>query len=170
MSLKAMATPSMSSLENDDSFVILGSSPPQSMIASTTVGTSMSLIPHPTEQSLDSEKPQMVNGGSSPELSMQNGAVGGNESAQGHSSMQTKPVSMIDKSFASKIILGQIDCKSMQSSLFQQFPSLSHSQVQVDDIMKISCMVEEHQELKGEMSHTFDYRIVCFVIKYSRNI
>lgn len=151
----------MSSLDNDDSsFVILGSSPPQSMTESATVGTSMSLIPHPTPPESITVKQEIVNGDGSPSSSMQNGAVGGNEGIQGHSSIQTKPVSMIDKSFASKIILGQIDGKSIQSSLFEQFPSLSGSQMQVDDVMKLSCMVEEHQQLKGDSFFKFNYRLL----------
>lgn len=142
-----MPTPTMTSLEsgNADSFVILGSSPPQSMTESATVGTSMSLIPNVSD--LDPIPETTSNSGPS----SQNGAVGG-ESVQGQ--QQSKPVSL-DKSFASKIILGQVDCKSMQTSLFQQFPSLGSTQLQMDDIMKLSCMVEEHQQLKGES---------CFVI------
>lgn len=150
---------SMNSLENDDSFVILGSSPPPSIIMeASTIGTSMSLIPNPSLQTTESLQ---LNGvGSSPKTSLQNGAVSFHENAQGHSpTTSSKPVSMIDKSFASKIILGQIEAKSMQSSLFQQFPSLNASHVQEDDIVKLSCLVEEHQELKGESS-TFNLNLI----------
>ncbi|XP_063702667.1 NF-kappa-B essential modulator [Culicoides brevitarsis] len=145
------STMAMNSLENDDSFVILGSSPPQSfLMEKSTIGTSMSLIPSPTPQAV-SIQPE-----NSPKNSLQNGAVGGQEnkekSFQGHST-STKPVSL-DKNFATKVILGQIDPKSMQSSLFEQFPSLNASQVQVDDIMKLSCLVEEHQQLKENLEKT----------------
>lgn len=176
--------------ENDEeeSFIILGTSPTPSMEQSLGTMNSMSIIQHHsvTEQAEETEvgnkeneaptsSINMANSVSSPS-SMNKNATAGITQNQGHSSIIISKVTKLasstpippssmagsmnassnfSNSFASKFLLGEVDGNKMQSSIFQQFPSLNQASVQVDDVVKLYSLLDEHSQLKGESCYFF---------------
>uniref|UniRef100_A0A336LTB5 CSON000146 protein n=1 Tax=Culicoides sonorensis TaxID=179676 RepID=A0A336LTB5_CULSO len=146
----AVSIPEMS-LENgnDDSIVILGASPPNSMNESFSVGTSISLIQLEAEPVSNGESEITTN----KFRNTPNSAIERNGDIEGHSTFSSSQVTM-DKTFATKFLLGQVDANVLQKSVIQQFPSLNGSHIAMDDVMKLSCLVEEHQQLKENLEKT----------------
>lgn len=177
--------------ENDEeeSFIILGTSPTPSMEQSLGTMNSMSIIQHHsvTEQAEETEvgnkeneapiaSINMANNSTSSPSSMNKNATAGVTQNQGHSSIIISKVTKLasstpippssmagsmnassnfSNSFASKFLLGEVDGNKMQSSIFQQFPSLNQASVQVDDVVKLYSLLDEHSQLKGESCYFF---------------
>lgn len=176
--------------ENDEeeSFIILGTSPTPSMEQSLGTMNSMSIIQHHsvTEQAEETEVGNKENEAPTASINMANNSTSSPSSMvknatgviqnQGHSSIINSKVTKLasstpippssmagsmnassnfSNSFASKFLLGEVDGNKMQSSIFQQFPSLNQASVQVDDVVKLYSLLDEHSQLKGESCYFF---------------
>lgn len=122
----------------DESFIVLGSSP-------ASMADDMSILHAP--------------------VSMQNGTVVANGSGNFAAEKENQPSpsdsmtmssykSVVDKSkgetFASKFLLGEIQQDHLLTSVFERYPSFNTEQTQIDDVVKLSNMLDEHAQLKGE--------------------